>query len=582
MQLDPQWKRLFTSTTLARGYDYYLDDNVCNLDANKSGWRATVRGERSYAVFIPDVGNRMLDVHCDCPHFADGNLCKHIAATCFEIEHRIGEGDAEQSVGELQKSHVRSKPNISDLVQSIDEADARRFLLTALEESESLQRRFVSSFTEPDPERLKYDLGRSIEQTARSFGRRGFIEYNEAFEFGIELTDIMTTSIDPLVERGAIWEAFELTALVMLKLQDILIDDSDGFFTSMLEQCKAYWQKIADQAAPTVRRRMFDWLVEFIRNNPGTDQAGIYWFEKEYVEEFLIDSFADDSAFAQVIQNLADQNMAQCQADLLENADDHPMFARENQRELGRWALVRVRTMRALGTSDAKVLAFAEPLAYCHNVRDYLVENALDCGDVARAIELLEKDRSPFDGTLFDEASRRLVPLYRQIGNEERLKQQLFDLAVHDAWSRNNEQASWFQQLKECCDPEEWEVLRERILSCLSDDRIKHRYLASEGLIERLKASIETLDAFSRFPAVQQFADVLEKEYPDWLINEYRTAVEELLQRTTGKTIYREAVARMQRMQQIPGGKSVVEAMVISFKDQYHRRRLLMKELNKL
>lgn len=584
MQLDPKWEALFSSTILSRGFDYYLKDSVCNLRAGESGWTATVHGGDTYSVFVPNTDNGALEPHCDCPHFAGGNLCKHLAATCFEIEHRIQEGDPCDSAPEAQADQHSNVPSLEDLVRSVDEADVRDFLLAALHESESLRRRFMGKFAEPNIQRLRYDLGRDIEQTARSFGHRGFIDYRSAYSFSLELVDIVGANIDPLIERGALWEAFELTTLVVLKIQEIQIDDSDGFFSSMMDLCTDYWRVILASADPATKRRVFDWFSQFSLVNPGRDEADIYWFEEDCVEEFLVSTFAAEPAFSHDVQAIANRHIAESQAGLQADLDISPLFTRSYQLNLERWTLVRLKTMQVLDATADELLTFAELMMDYPKVRTFFVDDALARNDVHRAIELLEEGKSQAESTdcYPVEESRQLLTLYQQIHDRERTKRELFDLAVHDV-PRNKEQGvPWLRQLRQLYDPNAWQTVRERIFSSMDDDRAVRSYLADEGLTARLKASIESLDELSRFYEIQRFTDKLKADYPAWLLSEYQAAVEEMLLRTTGRSVYQSAAATLRKMQDIRGGKALVSKMVESFKARYPRRRILMEELGKL
>ena len=165
MQLGEKWDGLFSSTSLYRGHDYYLDERVVKLRESPNGWTVVVRGSEDYDVFVPDDAHNDMEPYCSCPHYADGHYCKHLAATCFEIEHLADLGEKERDAG-LGKRGMRSI-DVESLVRDLPENDLRSFLLEALRENERLRKSFVNTFAEADIERSRYQLKHDIERAVR-------------------------------------------------------------------------------------------------------------------------------------------------------------------------------------------------------------------------------------------------------------------------------------------------------------------------------------------------------------------------------------------------------------------------------
>ena len=79
------WKRYFSKKVLERGYDYYLDGRVQEIEFENGICFATVQGNYKYCVQIEPLPNGKYDMYCDCPHAQDGYNCKHMAALMYEI-----------------------------------------------------------------------------------------------------------------------------------------------------------------------------------------------------------------------------------------------------------------------------------------------------------------------------------------------------------------------------------------------------------------------------------------------------------------------------------------------------------------
>jgi len=82
------WKRLFGSAILERGRRYYQAGCVNHLEKDGNRFVATVKGTRSYKVSITIKNDQVSRMSCTCPHAADGNWCKHMAAVLYQIEEQ--------------------------------------------------------------------------------------------------------------------------------------------------------------------------------------------------------------------------------------------------------------------------------------------------------------------------------------------------------------------------------------------------------------------------------------------------------------------------------------------------------------
>ncbi len=91
MSLSNRCSSEFGSRIQARGRDYALQNAVTIVDLEAHGIEADVHGSNTtYEVSIDwsDEANGLLHADCNCPHFADGNLCKHVWATLLTIDQQ--------------------------------------------------------------------------------------------------------------------------------------------------------------------------------------------------------------------------------------------------------------------------------------------------------------------------------------------------------------------------------------------------------------------------------------------------------------------------------------------------------------
>lgn len=78
------WKKLFSKTILDRGYQYYSEGTVEDIDISDKLITAVVWGSEGYEVEITLSDGEIEDMCCSCPYAADGEYCKHMAAVLYE------------------------------------------------------------------------------------------------------------------------------------------------------------------------------------------------------------------------------------------------------------------------------------------------------------------------------------------------------------------------------------------------------------------------------------------------------------------------------------------------------------------
>ena len=81
-----EWKYIFDSHILDRGYDYYISGRIESIYRKDDTVYAVVEGNYDYNVEIElDEDDDVYDVSCDCPY---GYGCKHAACVCYHLEEK--------------------------------------------------------------------------------------------------------------------------------------------------------------------------------------------------------------------------------------------------------------------------------------------------------------------------------------------------------------------------------------------------------------------------------------------------------------------------------------------------------------
>ena len=106
-----QWQHLFSTAILQQGREYYKKNKVRSLIQDGDLYYASVEGTEEYEVQIRIQGNTVEWMTCECPYAQDGNRCKHMAATLYEIVAREAPGTrSEKKAALARNSHVKITP----------------------------------------------------------------------------------------------------------------------------------------------------------------------------------------------------------------------------------------------------------------------------------------------------------------------------------------------------------------------------------------------------------------------------------------------------------------------------------------
>ena len=204
------WKRLFAARILERGYDYYCDDAVENMEIAADSIRADVIGTEEYEVEITLRNGEAVDMYCSCPYAEDGNRCKHMAAVLYQWSE---EGQEAEESGGAEEDDSPKTISVEELVREADIDVVRSYLVSLLKEDEKLLLRFRGMVKKGT---TKEDIKRYVRQidriTDRYLGRDGFISYYEADGFLSELDEILDADVRRMVDDGDYMSAFGTAA----------------------------------------------------------------------------------------------------------------------------------------------------------------------------------------------------------------------------------------------------------------------------------------------------------------------------------------------------------------------------------
>ena len=293
------WKKLFATHILERGYDYYLENLVENIDISEDIIRANVIGSEDYEVEISINNGEVTDMYCSCPYALDGRNCKHMAAVLYEWSEDEEEEETSNEVNTdlFQPAYTinfykKKVAAVEKLVSGATEEEVRSFLVAILAEDGKLLLRFHNTINK---QVTKEDINNYIRQvdmiSDRYLGRERFISYYEASGFISELEEIIDEDVRRMIDNGNYLCAFEVMNYIFLLIGDVDMDDSDGGTGMLADRIYQLWLELLVKVNAEEKKKMFNWFTSHL------DGSVIDYLE-EYIEQILMGEF-DEEEYAQ-------------------------------------------------------------------------------------------------------------------------------------------------------------------------------------------------------------------------------------------------------------------------------------------
>lgn len=564
------WKKLFAIHILERGYDYYCDDAVENMEISDDIIRADVIGSEDYEVEIFLSNGEVTDMYCSCPYALDGRNCKHMAAVLYEWSENEAEEkkDEENAINTdlfqpayTVKSHKKKLTAVEGLVSGANEEDVRSFLAAVLAEDEKLLLRFHNIINK---QVTREDINNYIRQVDiiadRYMGRNHFISYYEADGFISELEEIIDEDVRRMIDNGNYLSAFEVMNYIFVLIGNVDMDDSDGGTGMLADRIYQLWLELLVKVSSKEKRKMFDWFTSHL------DGSVIDYLE-EYIEQIIMGEFEE-------------KEYEQAKLDFIED-----MIARSERKDsdwsrdygVGKWAVRYLEMLQEKKASDEQIEEVCKRYWKNSSVRRYYVDICMKKKEYDHVLQILDEcillDKQ-YRG-LISEYSEKKKEIYLLQGNKSAYIEQLWKLVLeHEAGD-----LELYRELKKQYTADEWLVKREEIFGKLPAYAHVEKLYKEEKLYDRLLVYV--LNSPGLY-ALQEYEKVLKKEYPEQILNKYKDEVSKMAVHTSDRKNYTHLVSLLRKMQQIKGGSKLVEQIVAEWKIKYKNRPAMMDELRKL
>ena len=574
------WQKLFASHILERGYDYYCDGAVENIEIGRDDIRADVVGTEDYEVEISLNDGKVTDMYCSCPYAAGGNNCKHMAAVLYEwtadimdenepedTDNEDMDDDADAESMDLFEPAVtvcdykKKSAAVEKLVTSAERDIVQAFLVSVLAEDKKLLLRFRNMVNKCATNEDVEDYFEQIDEIAdRYLGRDHFINYYQAYDFMLELEEIIDKDVRRMIDNGSHISAFHVMNHIFVLLGNVDMDDSGGETSMLAEQIYQLWLELLTKVNAQDKRKMFIWFTTHM------DGSVIDYLE-EYIEQIIMEEFKEPEY---------EQDKLSFMEEMIEKAEKKDSgWSRDYA--VGKWTVTYLKTLEEKNAPEDQLEEICKKYWNNSGVRRYYIDRYFEKKEYDRVLQVLDESielDKAYRGQVLEYIQKK-KEIYRLQGNKSAYIEQLWKLVLEQSAG----DLDIYKELKAQYSEKEWLIKREELFKKLPANAHIDRLYKEEKLYDRLLAYVLKS---SGLYAVQSYENVLKKEYPKQILSKYQGEVNKMASCTGNRKHYADLVALLRRMKRIKGGSEIVETIVEEWKIKYRNRPAMMDELSKL
>ncbi len=562
-----EWKSLFRSHILSRGYGYHEDGAVRELERTEQGFRAMVEGTEEYEVEILFEDGAVYDMYCNCPYAADGKYCKHMAAVLFAIEDREEEDADGQAVWgqegrDLENNDIHDE--LREVIARIPEDELRKRFVKLVRGDAALYNSIMLEYGAVSPGQIRRLKNQVDEIAWENSDRSGFVDYYHGMDYVWALERILNDEVRVLIEKGHFMEAFEVTNYIFQDAGNRDIDGSNGEHTMIAESCYNVWKEILKGCDAAQQEQMHLWFR-------GHRTDFVVDFMEEYVDDFLANELRDKDILKERLELVKQQIKRMDEKAKKKEKKESFYYYR-----YGSPIAVCMDLMEKLEYPEEEIQQFRRRYRRFPDVRLMEIREYLRQEKYGKAIEVLKESREmdKENEDLTAEYSRRLIEIYEKTGDAVNYKEEL----LHQVLRCTQSNLVYIHKLREVCEEQKWEDYRERLLDSGKLGHIRFEFLKEERMYERLLEEVKTADSVF-------YLDIYEKElrkyFPDELRDMYADYVRAQAERAGNRNAYKGLMGYLKKLKKYPAGKQEAEKIAEEWRNKYKRRSAMMDELRK-
>ena len=449
---------------------------------------------------------------------------------------------------------------VYNLINTIDPSVIKSFMISVLTESEVFLNRFYNAVHKDVTEETITFCKKQVDDiTARYLKNHNLISRKETSIYISELDDLLLQEIWPVLDSGHYLKSFELANHIFITIGNISMDDPDGCRKILLTDIYRLWTELLIKGKPEEKQKMFQWFIST------TSDSVSEWLDP-YLEKIIFENFNEKEYL---------QSKLSFTGKMIRKSETKKTNA-ERIHSAQKWILRYRLISYQLGNKRPADKLFEEYWESPY-VRIHFINDCIENGEYDKALQVLDKSLS-LDKRfpeLAAEYSERKKEIYFLQNNQEAYIRQLWEsLLVHKPGD-----LKLFQELKKQYPKDIWEKERVKIFDTLPPD------VPAEELYYEEKMYDQLLDIVLDAPGMElamKYGESLNLKYPKELLKKYKTELSQMANSARGRKKYQEIAELLREMQNIQGGKKMVDSIITEWKQKYKTRTALLDEIGKI
>lgn len=306
-EIDPQ--------IVSRGKSYYRKGAVIELEQDGENWHAVVAGNDEYTVDVSVNKSEIIHCNCTCPYDL-GPFCKHEVAIFYSIRDGVKTVKT-RKVKKTTPATPQINTQITNLLQSLPQAQLVNFVTELAEQSVDIQRQVLLRFSQDRPD--KKTLSRLIKQALRQASdRHRFLDYwstGNAAENVWPYLDEAEQLIKQQNYSFVIPYYQVVVELVVPALQSA--DDSNGELGGLIETGFEKLTELAPKLSQNDREQLFSYCLKESKSTKydGWNDWQLQWL---YIAALLIINSSQQMQLFETIDELVTKNEKENSSELLD------------------------------------------------------------------------------------------------------------------------------------------------------------------------------------------------------------------------------------------------------------------------
>lgn len=554
-----EWQNDFSSHIILRGYNYYLEDRVIQIQVVDNRIKAVVRGSFNYLVYVKIKDDQVYDLDCDCPYADQGELCKHMAAVLFKYEEEYNKTIKSNNHDNEETFLNKKEVLLNHLVEIADQDLLKEYLIRAFSDNTYLYEQFKDNLVCELKTFSVLSLKQEIKEIIHLNGEDGVIEYYNTSQFFNEIDEFINNNIEAMIIRLKLAEAFEVLNYLYQKVSSAEVEDRYRAIEDFLETTFNLWQRILDKADKKLEDQMFYFFKSQLTSSLDSDFV-------RNIEDFIFENFIKKDHLRQKL------GIAEAALDHLNYVKGY--FYKERS---SKWILRYIETLKALGSSVERINQYIVKNLNLSSIRLYYIDSLIEKKDYLEAVKILKEGKivdQDHKDTLIG-YSLSLKDLYKKLNNKKAYLQEMWLLVT--IYKPGN--LDLFREFKSLFKSDDWQKIREEIFKQIDYKPYLKELYVEEKLFDYLLILAKKSSYLDEFLT---YEDYLKALYPNEMLNQYEVLLKEFAKVSGSRSRYQEIVKYLKKMQAYPGGDMRVVKLVNEWKLLYKSRPAMMQELKRI